>query len=246
MVIWLRWFSVLMVLVLTNACEKKHTDDWGITWVPIPDGTYTMGCSPGDTDCGEDEGPYHSVAISRFYMMEAEATEAQYAEAMESNPSAVVAGPSYPVENLDWEMAALFCDSVGGRLPTEAEWEYAARGGTTSRFPCGEDKACLDRGSWYGDNSGGAKHPVAQKGANEFGLYDAYGNVWEWVEDWYAPQYDLAGAVTDPSGPTSGNSRVVRGGGFDDEALDLRASYRDLGDPSLGYYYVGVRCVKPK
>jgi formylglycine-generating enzyme required for sulfatase activity len=237
---------LLMVLVLTFGCEKKHTDDWGVTWVPIPEGSFTMGCSPGDTTCGEDEGPYHTVMIDHFYMMEAEATEAQYDQVMEGNPSASPAGPSYPVENLDWELAALFCDSLGGRLPTEAEWEYAARAGAMTKYPCGDDPSCLDQTGWYAGNAANAKHPVAQKTPNDFGLYDISGNVWEWVGDWYANQYDLEGAVSDPEGPLSGNAKVVRGGGFDDLPSDLRTSYRDYGDPAVGYYYVGVRCVKPK
>jgi formylglycine-generating enzyme required for sulfatase activity len=243
---WFRIFGLLAPATLLLGCQKKHTDDWGITWVPIPGGTYTMGCSPGDDECGVDEGPYRSVMVSKFYMMEAEATEAQYDEVMEGNPSATVSGPSYPVENLDWELAWMFCDSIGGRLPTEAEWEYAARGGAPTRYSCGDDPSCLQATAWYEGNAGGAKRPVAQKVPNDFGLFDMAGNVWEWVEDWYAPGYDLESSVKDPTGPGTGTSKVVRGGGFDDLPRDLRASYRDYGDPATGYYYVGVRCVKPK
>ena len=118
-----------------------------LKWISIPGGTFQMGCSPNDDNCSSDESPVHQVTISAFEMLETEVTEGQYEAERGENPSynyGAGGGIDNPVESVDWSEAKAFCEAIGGRLPTEAEWEYAARGGTTTRYYCGDDSSCLD------------------------------------------------------------------------------------------------------
>jgi formylglycine-generating enzyme required for sulfatase activity len=153
---------------------------------------------------------------------------------MGKNPS-YFKGARLPVEKVDWHEAQSYCAAVGMRLPTEAEWEYAARAGTTgSRY--GE----LDRIAWYQGNSGKKTHPAGEKEPNPWGLYDTLGNVWEWVSDWDA-EYQ-AEAQRDPAGPESGKYRALRGGSWDGNAWDARASCRYGYEPESRLYGLGLRC----
>ncbi len=152
----------------------------GCGWIPIPAGTFQMGCSPNDSGCTSKEEPSHAVTLSAFEMLETEVTEAQYLAVMGTNPSCNYnegGGPDNPVECVTWFNAKAFCEAVGGRLPTEAEWEYAARGGTTTKYYCGDLVSCLTGIAWYGLNSDGKLHSVKGKTANAYGLYDMLGNV---------------------------------------------------------------------
>jgi formylglycine-generating enzyme required for sulfatase activity len=199
--------------------DSKVNPKDDLTYVWIPPGTFMMGCSPGDAECSDDEKPAHRVTISKgFWMGQTEVTQEAYQRVKNTNPSGFK-GPRLPVENITWNDAQSYCRAVGMRLPTEAEWEYAARGASeTVRY------GALDSVAWYEGNSGQKTHEVGQKKANEFGLSDMLGNVWEWVADWYGPY--LASALTDPKGPTSGQNRVRRGGDWYLDAKNARASNR--------------------
>jgi formylglycine-generating enzyme required for sulfatase activity len=235
-----------------KVCIEGGCQNIGLTWVPIPGGSFQMGCIPGDEYCGDDEKPQHPVTISAFKMLETEVTEAQYFAVTGENPSDDYnggGGDDSPVENITWFDAKAFCEAIGGRLPTEAEWEYAARAEGTTKYICGPESSCLDDYAWYStnsdDGSGEHKHDVKGKLANDFGLYDMSGNVWEWVADWYDPDYYDMPDANNPQGPNIGSYRVNRGGGFVyDGVYDLRVSYRSGGAPSDVYDYVGFRCAR--
>jgi len=184
------------------------------------------------------------VTISKaFYMGVFEVTQAQYQAVIASNPSNLK-GASNPVEQVCWDDAVAFCKKLSAktgktvRLPTEAQWEYACRAGSKTRFGYGDDDEKLGDYAWYNKNSGGKTHPVGQKKPNAFGLYDMNGNVWEWCSDWYADSYanlhaGKAGANNrDPVGPDSGIARVLRGGSWDNLPWYCRAACRHRGHPS--------------
>lgn len=217
-----------------------------------------MGCSPGDTDCdwsgfGFGEEPRHTVHTAAFEMTETEITQAQYAAVMGENPAFHRdCGWDCPVEYMPshWHDAVAFCEAVGGRLPTEAEWEYAARAGTTTRFTCGDDDGCLDRIAWFRGNSDGHPHPVKQKEPNAFGLYDMLGNVMEWTSDCAHPDY--AGAPANAREPWTGGDctrHVFRGGcyGCGEEDYDprgTRVSVRNWDGEDIRGIADGFRCVR--
>lgn len=211
----------------------------GLRYASIPSGTFEMGCSPRDGECFDDEKPPRSVAISKAYWMsQTEVTRAAYLEFESATGAITVFGghDDYPVQ-VTWKEASEYCKWAGGRLPTEAEWEYAARGGTQgARY--GE----LDTIAWYSSNSGGVIHPVAQKARNKFGLYDMIGNSWEWCSDWYDPKFYQKHQFRgdDPPGPLDGTEKVIRGGSSNYEAVNLRASFRHHADPNE---QVGFRCL---
>ena len=219
----------------------------GLVWKPIPGGTFTMGCSPNDGKCGNNEKPAHSVTLSAFEILETEVTEAQYEAVTGEDPSCDYSGgggADSPVECIDWYDAKAFCEAVGGRLCTEAEWEYAARGGTTTPYYCGDSSSCLDGIAWYNSNSWGHKHDVKGKAPNPYGLYDMLGNVWEWTADWYDDDYYDVSPANNPNGPNSGSFRVVRGGFFGFAGGGLRVSRRVYYGPSVDAATLGGRCCK--
>jgi formylglycine-generating enzyme required for sulfatase activity len=226
-----------------------------IKWVLIPGGTYQMGCSSGDEDCDAGEKPSHLVTVSEFEILETEVTEAQYESVIGTNPSCNCNGcegarPNSPVECVTWLEAMAFCEAVGGRLPTEAEWEYAARGGTTTRFPCGDDYDCLKDMAWYlSSKSGDHKHVVKGKAPNAYGLYDVIGNVSEWVADCWHVNYGAAPSVGYPAWDydcqgSEQPSWLVRGGSFHaGVSYQLRVSTRG-GIPGDYFCGTGLRCAR--
>jgi formylglycine-generating enzyme required for sulfatase activity len=215
---------------------KVNTKD-GLTYVWIPPGKFQMGCSPGDTECFDPEKSPWQVTISKgFWMGQTEVTQEAYQRVMGKNPSTSKA-PRLPVEEVTWDDAVSYCKAVDMRLPTEAEWEYAARAGTT-----GARYGDLDVIAWQATNSQKKTHEVGGKQANAWGLYDILGNVWEWVSDWYTDDYPTA-AQADPQGPADGTVRVRRGGAFDDSPRYARASFRSRGRTSYHYNNLGMRCV---
>jgi formylglycine-generating enzyme required for sulfatase activity len=208
----------------------------GLTYVWIKPGTFKMGCSPGDTECSDQEKPAHEVTITKgFWMGQTDVTQEAYQRVTGNNPSNFK-GARLPVETINWNEAQSYCQAIGMRLPTEAEWEYAARAGST-----GARYGDLDRVAWYSANSGGKTHEVAQKEPNAFGLYDMLGNVWQWVSDWYADKYP-GGSQPDPAGAANGQFRVLRGGSWNFDPRRVRASYRSGGGPEGRHVNVGVRC----
>ena len=184
--------------------------------VYVPGGTFTMGAtSEQGIDAWDDETPTHIVSISGFHIGRYEVTQKEWKAIMGTNPS-VHKGDNRPVENVSWDDCQAFIRKLNAltgrkfRLPTEAEWEYAARGGNQSIGYKYAGSSSIDDVAWYGDNSG--TYYVGQKSSNELGLYDMSGNVWEWCQDWYTP-YDSS-RQSNPSGPTSGSMRVYRGGSW--------------------------------
>ena len=223
----------------------------GIEMVLIPPGTYTMGCSASNADgCRNDESPTHQVTLTNaFYLSRTEVTQAQWVAKMGSNPSYFPGDTSRPVERVSWNDIQPFCTNNGLRLPTEAEWEYAYRAGTTTAFHGmpgylngTNDDNQLGTIAWFGSNSGNQTRPVAGKAANGFGLYDMSGNVWEWCQDWYGTY--ASGAQTNPTGPGSGSYRVVRGGSWANFSYLCRASYRGSYSPDIRVRYAGFRVAR--
>jgi formylglycine-generating enzyme required for sulfatase activity len=217
-----------------SAVTVKMNPKDGLPYVWIPPGAFSMGCSPGDSECNQDEQPVRKVTLTKgFWIGQTEVTQAAYQKVIGSNPSHVK-GKKLPVESVSWTDAARYCAAAGMRLPTEAEWEYAARGGAKeARY------GDLDAIAWYSKNSGGRAHEVGTKKANGFGLYDMLGNVWEWTADWW--DYYQGAATVDSTGPRWGLSRVVRGGSWDYSSV--RASERENFVASSRSTDGGVRCV---
>jgi formylglycine-generating enzyme required for sulfatase activity len=211
----------------------------GPEMVRIPAGTFAMGCSPGDSDCDGTETPGHQVTVKSFWMDATPVTSAAYFVKTRNNPSHFNRCAFCPVENVSWYDANRYCLEAKKRLPTEAEWEYAARGGT--RGPQYDD---LDLIAWYDDNSGRKSHPVGQKKPNAYGLYDMLGNVWEWCSDWFDREYYKTASANDPRGPDAGEHRVARGGSWVVCSRIVRASTRVSFEPDHRENSVGFRCVR--
>jgi formylglycine-generating enzyme required for sulfatase activity len=217
--------------------------------VLIRAGKFMMGSPDSEQGRKDNEGPQHEVVITRpFYMGVTEVTQAQYEAVMGTNPSQFK-GPTNPVEMVTWNDAVEFCRKLSEktrkavRLPTEAEWEYACRAGTKTRFSFGDSDSMLGDYAWCGSNSGGKTNPVGRKKPNPWGLYDMHGNVWEWCADWYGSY--SSGASTDPQGPGSGGQRVLRGGSwYYVESGYFRCARRNNFDPSRHYEYFGFRCAR--
>ncbi len=228
----------------------------------IPAGSFSMGSPSGERGRLTDEGPQTNVTISRdFYMGKYEVTQAQWQAVMGNNPSGFQ-GANRPVETVSWDDAQGFIAALNAhiaatgqglatmRLPTEAEWEYAARAGSTTRFHFGDSLSvgddCEDDGirgvyMWYcGNSAAGQTQPVGTKLPNAFGLHDMYGNVWEWCQDWYDSSLP-GGSVLDPAGPPLGVYRVKRGGGWSNTAWNCRSANRPFRAPSDRYDYMGFR-----
>ena len=220
--------------------------------IPVEGGTFTMGATAEQGGDAESDGqPTHSVTLSSFYMGETEVTQALWQAVMGSNPSRFKGDSQRPVETVkyDWralefitKLNLLCADQLGSRqfrLPTEAEWEFAARGGKKSKGYKYSGSNTLDDVAWYTDNSGRTTHAVGAKAPNELGLYDMSGNVYELCKDWYG-SYNSS-AQTDPTGPTSGSGRVYRGGYWCGAGWDCRVSYRGNTRSMTDNGYLGLR-----
>jgi len=224
--------------------EVRTNSQDGQPYVWIPPGSFQMGCSPSDSECDADEKPPHPVTIARgFWMGQTPVTVGAYKKFAKATGRSLPSAPSFPqddthpVVNVDWEDAKAYCTWAGGRLPTEAEWEYAARSGSTAAR-LGE----LDQIAWYAGNSGGHTHPVATKAPNQWGLYDVLGNVWEWCADWFDPEWYQKREEKDPSGPPKGELRVLRGGSWDLVPRVVRVSFRGWSQPVYRFGGIGFRC----
>jgi formylglycine-generating enzyme required for sulfatase activity len=249
---------ILMVLIFTavsypslaaGIMDKNSSTHPGsqivIALVPVKGGCYQM----GDTfsDGYKSEKPVHEVCISDFSIGTYLVTQAQWAAVMGTKPS-VFAGDRWPVESVSWEEAQQFITKLNTmtgrryRLPTEAEWEYAARsGGKQEKWAGTSDESKLGTYAWYGMNSDEMTHEVGTRKPNGLGLYDMTGNVWEWVQDWYEDIYYEVSPRDNPQGPTVGSRRVMRGGGWRGAAGIVRASSRGCLIPSRRYYDIGFR-----
>jgi formylglycine-generating enzyme required for sulfatase activity len=229
----------------------------GQPYVWIPPGEFLMGAPDTDREADEDEKPQHVVIITKgFWLGQTPVTVAAYKQFAKATNREMPGAPNFnpgwryedrPIVNLTWSEAAAYCEWAGGRLPTEAEWEYAARAGSTA--PRYGD---LDQVAWYWDNSGGKTRPVGGKLPNAWRLYDALGNVWEWVADWYQKDYNPrpVSSVSDPKGPIDGSgtsplfehAHVLRGGSWFNDPRYVRVSNRFRYAPETRFDHIGFRC----
>ena len=206
----------------------------------VKGGCYDMGCGSWTSDCDGDEKPVHEVCVDDFYMDKYEVTQTEFQSVMGSNPSNFK-GSNNPVEQVTWNEANEYCGKVSKRLPTEAEWEYAARSGGKNEKYAGTSSN-LENYAWYDGNSGSKTHPVGQKKPNGLGIYDMTGNVWEWCSDWHGENYYSQSSRNNPKGPGSGSLRVLGGGSWDLNPGGVRASYRSRLNPGLRGDVDGFRC----
>ncbi len=267
------WFIAAFCLAAVLATAQAQAAD---SFVLIQGGIFDMG-SPVSENRREKDEIRHRVAIRSFHMGVHEVTQKEYRELMGNNPSQFK-GDSLPVENVSWYDAVAYCnarsaaeglppayvisgngdersvvwnrDADGYRLPTEAEWEYACRAGTTTPFSTGEN-VTVDQANYYGtypyDGYPSGQYrsrtvPVGSFAPNRWGLYDMHGNVWEWCWDWYGPYAD--GAAADPTGAASGTYRVNRGGGWNDFGRHLRSAYRAAYPPANKTFNLGFRLAR--
>ena len=214
--------------------------------VEVRGGTFMMGATSEQHDADGDEKPVHQVTVSSFYMGKTEVTQALWKAVTGREPS-YFKGSNRPVENVSWEDCQDFIAKLNRltgmhfRLPTEAEWEFAARGGIKSFCTQYSGEYYLDEVAWYGGNSGNQTHDVGTKRPNELGLYDMSGNVWEWCSDWYGG-YNSA-SQTNPTGPSSGSFRVLRGGSWSYNVRNCRVSGRHYCLPDYRFDCFGLRLV---
>jgi len=216
--------------------------------VSIGQTTFLMGCDFDQSGCSEDAYPAHLVSLSAFSIDRTEVTRLQYGLCIEDgvcdepNELDIADGPSDPVSRVDWEDAATYCDWAGGRLPSEAEWELAARGSASATYPWGEGEPRCDLATYdaCGDGPTAVDAPPGDESA--LGVHGMAGNVAEWVADWYEWDYYQASPESDPTGPSDGDERAIRGGSFDDDASDLYAWTRWSDDPDEHDSDTGFRC----
>ena len=226
----------------------------GMEFVYIPGGEFWMGCGERETACGDDEKPRHQLRVNGFWMGKYEVTQAQWQAVMGRNPSHFN-GADRPVDSVSWNDAQEFLNELNAawansrspaqfRLPSEAEWEYAARAGTQTAYSFGDDPAQLGDYAWFDGNSGNQTHSVGQLKPNAFGLYDMHGNVWEWVADTFHDNY--AGAPTDGSAWGNlgdGKAKLLRGGSWSSIPNNCRSANRRRNDPDYRFNVIGARVV---
>ena len=209
--------------------------------IPVQGGTFQMGSNDGDSD----EKPVHSVTLSSYYIGQTEVTQALWKAVMGSSNPSWCEGDNKPVERVSWNDCQTFITKLNQltgehfRLPTEAEWEFAAKGGRKSRGFKYSGSNTIGDVAWYDDNSGYETHVVATKSPNELGIYDMSGNVWEWCQDWYGDY--SSSSQTNPTGSFSGSYRVSRGGSWTFDAARCRAARRSGFTPTNSYGALGLR-----
>ena len=217
----------------------------------VEGGTFMMGAPGDDSEATDSERPRHSVTIDSYYIAETQVTQELWQAVMGSNPSFFEGDIHRPVEMVSWNDCQEFIEklsTITGRtfsLPTEAQWEYAARGGKKSKGYKFSGSNNLGDVAWYGGNSNNTTHPVAQKHANELGLYDMTGNVREWCLDWFDSNYYANSPQNNPQGPSSGGNRVLRGDCWGSNSRYCRVSYRGNSDPDNRFIGSGLRLSLP-
>lgn len=223
-------------------------------------GTFTLGSRAGEPGHWPDEAPRTSVQVmGAFWLGKQEVTQQEYAALMGTNPSRYQGDPRRPVENVSWFEAVAYAaeltareraagrlpDGYEYRLPTEAQWEFACRAGTTTQYCFGDDVARLEDHAWFTRNSSGRAQPVGRKSPNPFGLFDMHGNAREWCHDWYDGAAYAAAPAVDPLGPDTGSGRVLRGGNWFNKGTYLRSAYRYDFPPTYRSSRFGFRVVRP-
>jgi formylglycine-generating enzyme required for sulfatase activity len=248
----------------TKDPPKELTLDLGkgvkLELVRIPAGEFMMGSPDADKAASDVEKPRHRVRISKpFYLGKYMVTQEQWEAVMGNHPSNFQ-GPKNPVEQVSWDDCQQFLGKLNARfsrqpqaplpdegkfrLPSEAQWEYACRAGSTTQFYFGDDEKQLGQYAWYGENSGRKTHPVGEKKPNAWGLYDMHGNVWEWCQDWHDGGYYAKSPADDPTGPATGSDRVIRGGSWSLVAALCRSSCRFFYPPGFRFSRVGFRVAR--
>ena len=245
----------VLVAGATRVAEKD-----GMVMVYVPAGEFLMGSADSDKDAQSDEKPQHKVNLDAFWIDRTEVTNAQYKKCVQAGVCTAsgyagdskVNGDDQPVVGVDWNQAQAYCQWAGRQLPTEAQWERAARGAQADGriYPWGNqpatcEYAVMKDGSGSGCGKGDVAWPVGSKpkGASPYGALDMAGNVWEWVADWYEDKYYANSPPRNPVGPSSGQYRVLRGGSFDDGAHYVRGASRYRNVPGSWLTYGGFRCV---
>ena len=228
----------------STSMPKVSLDDIMRNMVYVEGGTFTMGATSEQKKPDDDEKPTHRVSLSSFYIGKYEVTQALWKAVMGSNPSRFE-GDNLPVERVSWNDCQTFLRKLNAmtgknfRLPTEAEWEFSARGGNLSRGYQYSGSKKIDDVAWYRNNSGSKTHNVGTKAPNELGIYDMSGNVWEWCQDWKGSY--IGSAQTNPKGPSSGSYRVDRGGSWFNFAWSCRVACRYCHTPDYRYFDLGFR-----
>jgi formylglycine-generating enzyme required for sulfatase activity len=224
------------VAVTPKKCiPGEERTEAGIAFIRICPGTFTMG-SKNTRQGYKDEAPAHQVTLKEFWIGKTEITNEQYRDFRIDHEGEA----TLPATGISWADAKAACEHFGGHLPTEAQWEYAARAGSKTVWSFGDDEKRLGEYAWYGNST--TPHPVGTKKPNAWGLYDMHGNVWEWVADWYGTYLETA--QNDPSGPTTGTSRIVRGGFFASGPDHLRSTFRAEFWPEIKGQNIGFRCIR--
>lgn len=259
--------GIAMLSAGALAQESVIENQLGMTFLYVKPGTFLMGAPASLHDVPTNEKPQHKVTITKpFYMAKYEVTQAQWEAVMGSNPYDLprsnpfyhipgmkerITHPSHPA-TISWEDAQAFIKRLNQqehttkyRLPTEAEWEYVARAGTTSTYFFGEDEEKLSDFAWHSENfMSGGTHPIGLKKTNPWGFYDIYGNVWEWVQDYYADDYYQQSSEIDPKGPVTGGGHVVRGGSWHITSSGWRSTIRKEYATDYRGISIGLRLVK--
>ena len=250
-------------VTMAEGLEKEVKGKDGAPMVLIPEGLFPMGVPHGDRDGGRDEYPRHDVFVNNFYIDKFELTNGRYLEFVRATNHRTPQNPKNatrnlwqgdtitesladrPVINVDWADANAYCQWVSKRLPTEAEWEKAAKGTADRRFPWGNveptNKHLNFNQQWIGEKT---LMPVGsyEAGKSPFGVYDMAGNVWEWVNDWYDAKYYEKSPAKNPTGPETGTKRVLRGSGWQNETPTVRIFTRVDSDPTIRNESTGFRC----
>jgi len=244
---------VLILSLFLSACSggepSEITDAWGVEMVLVPEGEFTMGSNDGD----DHEQPVHKIFLDAYYIDKYEVTNTLYKACVDAEvcdrPSIATRvnyydDPQYaqhPVVHVDWNMVNEYCEWRGARLPTEAEWEKAARGTDGRTYPWGEE---IDGAFANYDNNVGDSTPVGgyENGVSPYGAYDMAGSAFEWVADWHDASYYASSPGANPTGPDSGDFRVVRGGAWTSKFSSVRSAYRLRYDPTDTNFTIGFRC----
>jgi len=220
--------SATIAMPITKGAKMKHLEA----------DCFEMGSESGK----KDEMPVHKVCLDSFAMDQYEVSQERFQKVMGLSPSFFGGCKDCPVESITWKQASAYCSKLGKRLPTEAEWEYAARAGSSSKWGCGIMSTCLSGVAWYSGNSDKHTHPVGTRSSNSWDIYDMQGNVAEWTSDWYGHTYYAFSPKDNPKGANGGDSHSVRGGSYEDADKYMLPSVRGGFDPAFRETTIGFRC----